>query len=174
MKRKIIPPKQYQQYVPLKAFVAKERERQRYKIKIGIPSFYPYNHRQEEEGEEKSTTTTTTTTAFRIGYDQSRVGSVFTFCIFGGRFNAIYGTLWYGFYLVTQHDIKIGDLATFWAYIFGIGGILAHMSSSITNLIEARYASHQVFDLLDREPKIKINIDGNSNTNTSEFEFERI
>ena len=47
------------------------------------------------------------------------------------------------------------------------------MSSSITNLIEARYASQQVFDLLDREPKIKINIDGNSYTSTSEFEFER-
>ena len=157
--------------MPSKDFVAKERERQRYKIKIGIPSFYPYNHRQEEEGEEKSTTTTTTT--FRIGYDRSRVGSVVTFCIFGGRFNAIYGTLWYGFYLVTQHDIKIGDLATFQAYIFGIGGILAHMSSNITNLIEARYASQQVFDLLDREPKIKINIDGNSYTSTSEFEFKR-
>ena len=48
------------------------------------------------------------------------------------------------------------------------------MSSSITNLIEARYASQQNFYLLlDCEPKIKINTDGNSNTNTSEFEFER-
>ena len=94
VKHKIIPPKEYQQCVLSKAFVAKERERQRYKIKIGIPSFYPYNHRQDEEGEEKSNTTTTTiTTTFRIGYDQSLVGSVFTFCIFGGGFGAWHGTL---------------------------------------------------------------------------------
>jgi len=126
----------------VKSFGAETREAGRYSEKIGVPSYCP------SRGESST---------FRIGYDQSLVRACFSFCIFGGGFGAMYGTLWYGFYLVNQNELRIGDLSAFQAYILGIGGILAHMSSSISNLIEARHASQRIFSLLDREPKISDN-----------------
>jgi ABC-type multidrug transport system fused ATPase/permease subunit len=136
----------------VKSFGAEEREAHRYQQKIGVPSYCPDRNSD---------------TTFRIGYDQSVVRALFGFCIFGGGFGAMYGTLWYGFALVHQNELKIGDLSAFQAYILGIGGILAHMSSSISNLIEARHASQRIFALLDREPKIN-SIDSSNDPSQSE------
>ena len=127
----------------VKSFGAEEQETRRYLQKIGVPSYCP------SRGEPSTT--------FSIGYDQSLVRACFSFCIFGGGFGAMYGTLWYGFYLVHNEELRIGDLSAFQAYILGIGGTLAHISSSISNLIEARYASQRIFGLLDREPSISDN-----------------
>lgn len=123
----------------VQSFAAEEREAQRYASKIGTPCNWP-------ERDEQST--------FKLGFDQSLVRSAFSFLIFGGGFGAMYVTLWYGFALVHKGDITLGQLTAFQSYIFQIGGILAHMSSSISNVIEARGTSQRIFSLLDRKPKI--------------------
>lgn len=123
----------------VQSFAAEEREAKRYASKIGTPCYWP-------ERDEQST--------FKLGFDQSTVRACFQLLIFGGGFGAMYVTLWYGFALVHKGDITLGQLTAFQSYIFQIGGILAHMSSSISNVIEARGTSQRIFALLDRKPKI--------------------
>jgi len=137
----------------VKSFGAENREAGRYESIIGTPGWCPPFFCWGGAAE-TSTSTLTSSTTFRIGCEQSVVRAGFGFCIFGGGFGAMYATLWYGFSLVSSGELRIGDLSAFQAYILGIGGTLAHMSGSISNLIEARHASQRIFGLLDRKPKI--------------------
>ena len=123
----------------VQSFAAEEREAKRYASLIGTPSLRP--NRKEK-------------TTFRIGFDLSIVRSAFGVCIFGGGFAAMYVSLWYGFYLVHHQHMTLGELTAFQSYIFLIGGILATISGSIANFIQARATAQRIFDLLDREPKI--------------------
>mmetsp|Transcript_29852 Transcript_29852/g.69546 ORF Transcript_29852/g.69546 Transcript_29852/m.69546 type:complete len:641 (+) Transcript_29852:87-2009(+) len=139
------------------SFAAEQREAARYEEKIGKPSWWRPPRSQE--------------TTFRYGYDKSILSSAFMVCIFGGGFGAMYITLWYGFHLVTEQHISLGELTAFQSYLFQIGGILAHISSNITKVLEARGASQRLFAILDRQPRI---VSGshpcNNNNNSDESE----
>jgi len=124
----------------VQSFTAEERETERYISKIGRPNTWCPDQ--------------STTSTFSLGYLQALLRSSFYTVIFGGGFGAMYVTLWYGFYLVHEKHITLGELTAFQSYIFQIGGILAHTSSSLSKLLEARGASQRLFALLDREPKI--------------------
>ena len=139
----------------VQSFVAEEKEAHRYASLIGTnlavcSCFFG----RTSSGRNRNGPNETATTTFSIGYQQSLVRSIFMFVIFGGGFAAMYGSLWYGFTLVHHGHISLGDLTAFQSYIFQIGGILAHMSSSISNCLEALGTSQRIFALLDRTPQI--------------------
>jgi len=124
----------------VQSFTAEERESERYISKIGRSDTWYPDFRNS--------------TTYSLGYLQALLRSSFYTVIFGGGFGAMYVTLWYGFYLVNEKHISLGELTAFQSYIFQIGGILAHTSSSLSKLLEARGASQRLFSLLDRQPKI--------------------
>lgn len=66
----------------------------------------------------------------------------------------MYVALWYGFKLVIDGNISLGELTAFQSYIFQIGGALGSMSRFVTQFIEARGASGRIFHLLERVPTI--------------------
>jgi len=62
--------------------------------------------------------------------------------------------LWYGFKLVIDGNISLGNLTAFQSYLFLIGGSLGGVSRFVTQLIEARGVSGRIFHLLERVPAI--------------------
>lgn len=77
----------------------------------------------------------------------------FTF-LFGVGFGSMYISLWYGFKLVVDGSMTLGELTAFQSYIFQIGSGLAQTSRFLTQVIEARGASGRIFQLLERVPAI--------------------
>jgi ATP-binding cassette subfamily B protein len=129
----------------VQAFAAEERESARYRDKIGDPSvykfWYPWDHREHK-------------TTYSVGFFKSIVGTGFFTFIFGVGFGCMYISLWYGFKLVVDGEISLGDLTAFQSYIFRIGFGLGETSRYLTQLIEARGASGRIFFLLERVPAI--------------------
>jgi ATP-binding cassette subfamily B protein len=129
----------------VQSFAAEERESARYLDKIGDPAvfkfWYPRDHREHK-------------TTYSVGFFKSIVGTGFFTFIFGVGFGCMYIILWYGFKLVTDGEISLGDLTAFQSYIFRIGFGLGETSGYLTQLIEARGASGRIFFLLERVPAI--------------------
>jgi ATP-binding cassette subfamily B protein len=129
----------------VQAFAAEERESRRYLDKIGDPAvykfWYPCDHREHK-------------TTYSVGFFKSIVGTGFFTFIFGVGFGCMYISLWYGFKLLVDGEISLGDLTAFQSYIFQIGFGLAETSRYLTQLIEARGASGRIFFLLERVPSI--------------------
>jgi len=93
-------------------------------------------------------------TTYSVGFLKTLFSSGFYNFIFGAGFGAMYVSLWYGFTLVDDGQMTLGQLTAFQAYIILIGGSLAHTSRSISQLIEAKGASARLFELLHRHPTI--------------------
>jgi ABC-type multidrug transport system fused ATPase/permease subunit len=129
----------------VQSFAAEDRERQRYANKIGepdlFPSWWPVDHKEHK-------------TTYSVGFFKSIWNSGFFTFIFGFGFGSMYVSLWYGFKLVSEGEMTLGDLTAFQSYIFQIGSSLAQTSRYISQVIEARGASGRIFDLLERIPNI--------------------
>jgi ABC-type multidrug transport system fused ATPase/permease subunit len=148
----------------VQSFAAEGRERQRYQDKIGNPDDFPCwcpttttttaspkkkqgNAPQNDEDDDTKTT-------YSVGFAKAIWNSAFFSFIFGFGFAAMYASLWYGFTLVTNGDITLGELTAFQSYIFQIGFGLAGTSGHLTKVMEALGASGRIFFLLDRVPTI--------------------
>ena len=94
----------------VQAFAAEPKELQRYNAKIGdpdgIPLWWPPRNNK---------------TTYRVGFFKSIVASGFFTMVFGAGFGFLNVTLWYGFYLVHQGEMTLGDLTAFNSYIISIG-----------------------------------------------------
>lgn len=127
----------------VQSFTAEKREEQRYRSKVGDPQ----QHRWW-------LATGTAETTYRAGVTMALTNSAFFTIIFGVGFGAMYITLWYGFKLVNDGEITLGELTAFQSYIFQIGGALGQTSQFITKLIQAQGAAARIFYLLERKPLI--------------------
>ena len=131
----------------VQSFAAEDKEQQRYALKIGTPDDFPYwwpvGHKDHK-------------TTYSVGFFKSIWNAGFFTFIFAFGFGFMYMSLWYGFKLVDNGEMTLGDLTAFQSYIFLIGGTLALTSKSISEVIEARGASGRFFALLERVPKIPI------------------
>jgi ABC-type multidrug transport system fused ATPase/permease subunit len=93
-------------------------------------------------------------TTYSVGFFKSIVTSGFFSVIFGVGFGGMYVSLWYGFKLVNDGEISLGDLTAFQSYIFQIGGSLGQISQQLSKLIESQGAAGRIFYLLERTPTI--------------------
>jgi len=132
----------------VQSFTAEDRERKRYREAIGDPGLYRWWFPTNHAGEKRRNTT------YSVGFNKSIWTSAFFVFLFGFGFGSMYVALWYGFKLVIDGRISLGDLTAFQSYIFQIGGGLGHVSRFVTQLIEAMGASGRVFHLLERKPAI--------------------
>lgn len=144
----------------VQSFAAEDRERARYQAKIGEPDefrfWWPVDHKTHQ-------------TTYSVGFFKGIVASGFYTFIFGVGFGSMYVSLWYGFKLVNDGEISLGDLTAFQSYIFQIGATLGQVSGFITKLIEAQGASGRIFYLLERVPEIpKPMPNNNSKTDNTE------
>ena len=129
----------------VQSFAAEHRERKRYAVAIGdpddFPLWYPTTHKTEP-------------TTYSVGFYKAITQAGFFTFIFGVGFLLMYVSLWYGFYLVNDGEMSLGDLTAFQSYIFTIGFGLGSTSSHIAKVLEAMGASGRIFYLLERVPAI--------------------
>ena len=104
----------------VQSFAAEDRESSRFQEKVGDPADYkwwwPTDHKQHK-------------TTYSVGFFKSIVGTGFFVMIFGVGFGTMYVCLWYGFSLVVNGEMSLGDLTAFQSYIFQIGFGLGEVSS---------------------------------------------
>lgn len=127
----------------VQSFTAESREEERYRDSIGDPREHSC-----------WMTSGRTQTTYKYGVTMALTNSGFFTIIFGVGFGAMYVTLWYGFKLVNDGEITLGELTAFQSYIFQIGGALGQTSQFITKLIQAQGAAGRIFNLLERVPAI--------------------
>jgi ABC-type multidrug transport system fused ATPase/permease subunit len=128
----------------VQAFAAEDKEVRRFGQRIGNPDDFPWWWPKAEYG--KST--------YRVGVLKALTTAGFFIFIFGAGFGFLYLSLWYGFFLVNNGEMTLGDLTAFQSYIFTIGFGLGSSSSHVAKIFEGLGASGRVFYLLEREPAI--------------------
>lgn len=129
----------------VQSFAAEEREQGRYRHVIGEPDLCKYWWPIDRK---------THRTTYSVGFFKAiTMVGLFT-VIFGMGFAGMYICLWYGFKLVNDGEITLGQLTAFQSYIFQIGGALGQTSQFISKLIEAQGAAARLFFLLERVPAI--------------------
>jgi ABC-type multidrug transport system fused ATPase/permease subunit len=129
----------------VQSFAAEHRERKRYAQAIGDPDDFPFWY---------PTTHKSNPTTYSVGFYKAITEAGFYTFIFGVGFLLMYVSLWYGFYLVNDGEMTLGDLTAFQSYIFTIGFGLGATSSHIAKVLEAMGASGRIFYLLERVPAI--------------------
>jgi ATP-binding cassette subfamily B protein len=93
---------------------------------------------------------------------ESKIGLMMCHCggqrkrilVFGAGFGYLNVTLWYGFWLVLDGQITLGELTAFNSYIISIGFALGLGAQSVAKVYEGLGAGGRVFYLLDRVPLI--------------------
>jgi ATP-binding cassette subfamily B protein len=127
----------------VQAFAAERKEILMYAGKIGepdnIPQWWPPNE---------------PTTTYRVGFFKAIVNAGFFSFVFGAGFGFLNVTLWYGFYLVLEGEVSLGQLTAFNSYIISIGFAMGQCAQSIAKVYEGLGAGGRVFYLLDRVPLI--------------------
>ena len=126
----------------VQAFAAEKKEQHRYNSKIGNPDEIPFWWPPKQ------------VTTYRVGFFKSVAQSGFFTFVFGLGFGFLNVTLWYGFYLVLQDELTLGDLTAFNSYIISIGFAMGQVANSVAKVFEGLGASGRVFYLLERIPKI--------------------
>ena len=132
----------------VQAFAGEAKEQKRYAREIGDPDDFPLWWWPSREKEPRAST-------YRVGVIKSLTSAAFFTCIFGGGFGFLYVCLWYGFYLLNQGELSLGDLTAFQSYVFNIGLGLGSVATNAARISEGLGASGRVFFLLERKPKIK-------------------
>jgi ABC-type multidrug transport system fused ATPase/permease subunit len=127
----------------VQAFAAESKEIQRFGRRIGNPDDFPWWY-----------PTTTEPSTYRVGFFKAMTTAGFYIFIFGAGFGFLYVSLWYGFYLVIDGQMTLGDLTAFQSYIFTIGFGLGGAASHFAKVFEGLGASGRVFFLLERIPTI--------------------
>lgn len=130
----------------VQSFTAEEKEKKRFALHIGDPELFPMWWPRKSDG----------ISTYSAGFWKSLVSSGFFTIIFGGGFGFLYVCLWYGFYLVNNGHMTLGELTAFQSYVFNIGLGLGTASSHIAKIVEALGASGRIFYLLDCIPSILI------------------
>ena len=134
----------------VQSFAAEKKEMARFERKIGNPDNYPFCPNlwfpTMHEGDVRST--------YRVGFYKSLINSGFYTLIFGAGFGFLNVSLWYGFYLINNGELSIGQLTAFQTYVFNIGFGLGQVGGNAAKVIEGLGANGRVFYLLDRIPKI--------------------
>lgn len=150
----------------VQSFAAEKREAVRYENVIGAPDHFPCWWPSKGKDDDKTT--------YRVGFFKSVISAAFFTLIFGVGFACLYGSLWYGFKLVSDGDISLGELTAFQSYVFFIGAGLGQTSTFVSKLLEAQGASGRIMYLLNRIPSIPIPIqqDGVSSNHTVKDEEE--
>jgi ABC-type multidrug transport system fused ATPase/permease subunit len=144
----------------VQSFAAEEREAQRYGRLIGDPDSFPWwwpskpPKRNKDSADGTGAAAAAWTTTYRAGVLKAVTESGFYNFIMGVGFGAMYVSLWYGFKLVNDGTITLGDLTAFQSYIFIIGGGLGSAAKYLTTFIEGQGASGRIFYLLNRIPAI--------------------
>jgi ATP-binding cassette subfamily B protein len=126
----------------VQAFAAEDKELGRFGKRIGNPDLCRWWWPDKEPS------------TYRTGVFKALVTASFFVTIFGLGFGSLYACLWYGFYLVNEMEMTLGDLTAFQSYIFTIGFGLGAAASHIAKIFEGLGASGRVFYLLDRVPLI--------------------
>jgi len=126
----------------VQAFAAEEKEINRFGKKIGNPDDFPDWFPSQEAS------------TYRVGFFKAVTNAGFYVFIFGAGFGFLYVSLWYGFYLVNDGDMTLGDLTAFQSYIFTIGFGLGAAATHVAKVMEGLGASGRVFFLLERVPSI--------------------
>ena len=130
------------------AFAAQAKELRRFGMRIGNPEDYKWWYPTKDPDHPTQTST------YRVGFFRALTQAVFYIFIFGAGFGFLYISLWYGFYLVHQGEMTLGDLTAFQSYIFTIGFGLGGAATHFARIFEGLGASGRVFYLLDRIPAI--------------------
>jgi len=130
----------------VQSFTAETKEKNRYSVRIGDPAMFPRWWPKSADGEVLST--------YSAGFWRGLVSSGFFSIVFGGGFGFLYVCLWYGFYLVNNGQMTLGELTAFQSYVFNIGLGLGTASTNIAKVIEAIGTSGRIFFLLDAIPSI--------------------
>ena len=128
----------------VQSFVAEEKELNRYAEKIGDPdkfkSWWP------PASEARNT--------YEIGFKKVMVNSTFFTLIFGGGFFFLYLSLWYGFHLVNNNELTIGDLTAFQSYVFQVSFSVGQVAGNLARVYEGIGASGRMLYLMNRVPAI--------------------
>lgn len=128
----------------VQSFAAEEKELNRYAEKIGDPdkskNWWP------PAAEEHNT--------YEIGFKKVMVNSSFYTLIFGGGFFFLYLSLWYGFHLVNNNELTIGDLTAFQSYVFQVSFSVGQVAGNLARVYEGIGASGRMLYLMNREPAI--------------------
>lgn len=127
----------------VQAFAAERKEILRYAGKIGDPDNIPLWWPPKDP-----------TTTYRVGFFKAIVNAGFFSFVFGAGFGFLNVTLWYGFYLVLEGEVSLGQLTAFNSYIISIGFAMGQCAQSIAQVYEGLGAGGRVFYLLDRVPLI--------------------
>eukprot|EP00986_Skeletonema_menzelii_P013069 scaffold7403_cov132-Skeletonema_menzelii.AAC.5 len=130
----------------VQSFVAEEKELNRYAEKIGDPdkstNWWP------------SPSASAVQTTYEIGFKKVMVNSSFYTLIFGGGFFFLYLSLWYGFHLVNNNELTIGDLTAFQSYVFQVSFSVGQVAGNLARVYEGIGASGRMLYLMNREPAI--------------------
>jgi ATP-binding cassette subfamily B protein len=126
----------------VQAFAAEDKELLRFGTNIGNPDLCPWWWPLKEPS------------TYRVGFFKALTTAGFYTLVFGAGFGFLYVSLWYGFYLVVEGEISLGDLTAFQAYTFTIGFGLGGASTNIARVLEGIGASGRIFYLLERVPAI--------------------
>jgi len=92
----------------------------------------------------------------RIALQAARFRGAFLSFIIGGFFGGIVIILWYGFHLIQQGQMTIGDLIAFMMYSIFIGGSIGGMSELYTQFQKSLGASERLRMLLTEEIEIDV------------------
>lgn len=128
----------------VQSFAAEKREAERYQTVIGHPDQFPFWWPRRDQD----------TTTYRVGFFKAVISAGFFTLIFGVGFGCLYVSLWYGFKLVNDGEITLGQLTAFQSYVFYIGAGLGQTSTFVSKLLEAQGASGRIMYLLNRIPSI--------------------
>lgn len=132
----------------VQSFAAEDKEIKRFGGRIGNPDDFPWWYPTKDPAHPDASST------YRVGFFKSMTTAAFYVFIFGAGFGFLYVSLWYGFYLVNDGQISLGDLTAFQSYIFTIGFGLGGAASHFAKVFEGLGASGRVFYLLERVPAI--------------------
>mmetsp|Transcript_26160 Transcript_26160/g.40122 ORF Transcript_26160/g.40122 Transcript_26160/m.40122 type:complete len:696 (-) Transcript_26160:1635-3722(-) len=137
----------------VQSFAAEDREQKYYSDKIGDPAEYKFWWPTKGSCSSQESDLDDTNT-YSVGFFKAIASTGFFVFVFGVGFGSMYVSLWYGFRLVNEGVMTIGELTAFQSYIFQIGIALGSTSSYLSQLFEAVGASGKIFFLLERIPLI--------------------
>ena len=152
----------------VQSFTGEEKEINQYRHYIGDPDMFPLWWPRATKPANKEDFNPLST--YSIGFQKSIVTSGFFTIIFGGIFGFLYVCLWYGFYLVNDGHITLGELTAFQSYVFNIGLGLGTAANHIAKIFEGVGASGRVFFLLDRIPSIPVPKDSKEKSTPDTFQ----
>jgi ABC-type multidrug transport system fused ATPase/permease subunit len=125
------------------SLAAERRECRRYRSVIGDPFDFPFWFPYKSQK-----------TTYRVGFFKAICTSSLFAIGLGLGFGSLYLCLWYGFKMVSDGSISLGQLTAFQSYIFTLGASFGSTSAFLGQLIQAAGASGRIFYLLDRVPLI--------------------